>query len=65
MAHSNSCGNNHRQNALPSTSQKGVITEKSHWGWNVGTAVLILGTLFLISFPKKAEQFFALLGSFI
>lgn len=65
MVPSNSCGNNHRQNAPLVTPQKGVITEKSHWGWNVGTVVLILGTLFLLSFPKKAEQFFALLGSLI
>ena len=65
MVPSNSFGNNHRQNAFPAISQKGTITEKSHWGWIAGTVALMVFVAWGIFFPQQSKPFFALIGSLI
>lgn len=63
MVHSSSFGNNHRQNALPTLPQQGVITEKSHWGWIAGTVALALFAAWGVFFPQQSKPLFVFLGS--
>lgn len=65
MAHSNSFGNNHRQNAFQTPPQQGVITEKSSWGWVAGTVALALFAAWGIFFPQQSKPLFVFLGSLI